>query len=221
MQAWVMDRHDVKYLDEILLDERGLPKPVPFLVLLKHPIVHLVQWANEKGVYTIPTLELIEWLKDEIKGRKAIEICAGHGALARHVGIVATDSYIQTQPEMAAYYRAIGQNPISPPTDVYQFEANEAVDTLHPQVVMSSFATQKYEPGDEGTPKIGSSVYGVDEVSMLQKIQTYINIGNDTSHGDKRILKYPHETYRFPWLITRCMDQSKNHIKVWNMRPVS
>lgn len=219
MNAWVMDRQDVKYLDEILLDEKGLPRPVPFLTLAKFPISHLVQWGNEKGVYTIPTVELIEWLKDAIGGRKAIEICAGHGAIARSLGIVATDSYIQTKPEMMAFYRSIGQNPIQPPTDVYEFEANEAVDTLHPQVVVASFATQKYQVGDEGPPKIGSSVYGVDEISMLQKIQTYINIGNDQSHGDKRILKYPHETYRFPWLVTRCMHQEQNHIKVWHVRP--
>lgn len=51
--------------------------------------------------------------------------------------------------------------------------------------------------------KIGSSVYGVDELAMLPKIETYINIGNDVTHGDKRILKFPHETFRFPWLITR------------------
>jgi hypothetical protein len=216
MSIWVLDKCDVTYLDEMLLDGDRLPKPVPYSSLVSVPITHIQQWANTKGVYTIPTVELIEWLRERTTGKKCIEICAGHGSIARHLGIVATDSYMQTTPEMVAYYRSIRQHPIQPPADVYKFEANEAVDQLRPELVLASFATQKYKEGDEVPPRVGSSIYGVDEEAMLGKIQTYVFVGNDETHADKRILKIPHETFRFPWLLTRSKNQEQNHIKVWH-----
>jgi len=159
---------------------------------------------------------LIGWLREQIGGRQAIEICAGQGTIGRSLGIVATDSYIQTDPGMMAYYRLLGQHPISPPPDVYKFEANEAVDHFKPQVVVAAYSTQKYIPGDEGPPKIGSSLYGVDELTMLPKIETYINIGNDMTHGDKRLRRQPHDFFRFEWLFTRSSEPQGNHIIIWN-----
>lgn len=215
MNAYVMDAADVSYMDEMLLDESGRVRVLPCSEYKNIPADHIKMWGNKNGVYCLPTVELIEWLRDRIGGRKAVEICAGNGAIGRALGIVTTDSHIQTMPEMAAYYKSIGQKPISPPSDVYEFEANEAIDTLKPKVVVASYATQKYEPGDEREPKIGSSVYGVDEIFLLQKVETYIFVGNDASHGDKRINAIAHETIRPDWLVTRAMEPSKNFIKVW------
>lgn len=212
----VLKDENVSYLDQHLLDEKGLLKVVSADLLKSFPIRHIQLWGNKNGVYCFPTTELIEWLKMKIAKRKAIEICAGNGAISRALGISGTDSYIQTTPEMIAYYQIVGQKPIDPPDDIYKFEANEAVDHFKPQVVVAAYGTQKYIVGDEGPPKIGSSVYGIDELLMLPKIQTYINIGNDVSHHDKRIRKYLFEFYRFDWLFTRSLDQSKNHICLWN-----
>jgi hypothetical protein len=217
MKAWVLPDIDVSYLDEIILNKEGLVQPLPYSVYQDLDLTHLQVWCNKKGVYTLPTNELIAWIKNRIGGRKAIEICAGTGGIARALGIIATDSYIQTMPEMVAYYKAIGTQPIDPPSDVYQFEANEAVDTLKPKVVVGCYATQKFQEGDQNEPKVGSSVYGVDEMLMLPKIETYICVGNDHSHHDKRIIKLlPHETHRFPWIVTRTMKQEENFIKVWD-----
>ncbi len=110
----IASRQDVTYLDKILLDENGLLKPVPYREICDFPGVHLIQWANTKGVYCIPTTELIHWLQNRINGRKAIEICAGYGAIGRALNIVSTDSYIQTRPEIAITYILQGQNPIQP-----------------------------------------------------------------------------------------------------------
>jgi len=216
MRAWLLPNADVSYLDEILLDEKDMLRVLPYSVYTKLDLAHIQAWAGKNGVYTFPTTELIDWIHHRIAGRKAIEICAGNGAIGRALKIVTTDSYNQCLPEMKAYYKALGQECTDPPSDVYQFEAMEAVDTLKPKVVVASYATQKYLPGDEGPPTIGSSVYGVDELAMLPLIQTYIFIGSDMSHGDKRILKFPHETHRFPWIVTRGLHPEQNFIKVWD-----
>lgn len=212
---WLSKNSDVNYLDNIILDENKLLKLLPYEVYSKIDISHLQIWANKNGIYTLPTTELIEWIKNKINNRKAIEICSGNGVISRELGIIGTDSFMQTTPEMVAYYSALGQKPIDPPSDIYQFEANEAVDVLKPKVVIASFATQKFIDGDEENG-ISSSVYGVDELTLLPKIQTYIFIGNDSVHSDKRINQFPHETHRFDWLITRCKDQKGNFIKIWS-----
>jgi hypothetical protein len=62
-------------------------------------------------------------------------------------------------------------------------------------------------------------MYGVEESVLLENCETYIHIGNEASHTDKRILKLPHETHRFPWLISRASDPSKNVIYVWRKTP--
>jgi hypothetical protein len=76
--------------------------------------------------------------------------------------------------------------------------------------------TQLYQPGDEGPPKVGSSIYGVDEFDVLEHCKMYICIGNRDVHGDKRILQRPHvELQGEPGLVSRGFDQSKNLIYVW------
>lgn len=211
----ILTNHNVDYLDPILMDD-GLLKVLDCATLRAIPQEHLMIWGGKRGIYTFPTTELIAWLKERIAGRRAIEICAGNAATGRALGIIRTDSYIQTDPNMAAVYQAMNQHPIEPPKDVYKFEANDAVDFFKPKVVIGCYATQKYLPGDEGPPKIGSSVFGVDELAMLPKIETYINVGNDTSHADKRIRKFKFEMFKFDWIVTRSGNQSENHICVWD-----
>jgi len=211
----ILTDHNIDYLDPVLIDETGLLKVVDSAILRAIDPEHLIVWGNRRGVYTYPTTELIAWLKEQIGGRRAIEICSGNGVIGRSLGIIRTDSYVQTTPEMIAYYQAFGQKPIEPPKDVYKFEANDGVDFFKPKVVVGCYATQKYQPGDEKT-KTGSSLYGVDELAMLPKIETYISIGSDTSHNDKRIRKFKFEICRFDWLFTRSANQKENHICVWN-----
>lgn len=216
MQSTIIKNENVDYLDEILL-KQGQLQVVPMLVLAAVPQLHLSIWGNKNGVYCFPTTELIDWLKDQIDGRSAIEICSGTGVIGRALGIPRTDSYFQTRPEIVAYYAIYGQKPIYPPDDVLKFEANEAVDHFKPAVVLGSYITQKHVDGDElATPKIGSSHYGIDELSLLPKVETYIAVGNKSTHGDKRILKFPHTTYNFPWIYTRSVKPEFNEITIWN-----
>lgn len=214
MNIYLGENADVSYMDKLLLDPNGLLQVVDANVLSDLPATHLMLWGNKNGVYTFPTTELITWMKDKIAGRTAIEICSGSGVVGRALGITMTDSYIQTTPEMVAYYTALGQIPIFPAPDVKKLEANEAVDYYKPEVVVGCYVTQKYVDGDEKIP-IGSSLYGIDELAMLPKIKTYINVGNFVTHKDKRIRSLPHKTYQFPWLFTRSGKPEYNEIVVW------
>jgi hypothetical protein len=211
--AHILDNVDTDYLDSILI-ENGLLRPVPANLLESIPTNHIIIWCNKNGIYCLPTVELLEWLKEQIGESNAIEICSGNGCIGRSLNITRTDSYIQTTAEMIMLYQSIGQKPILPPPDVLRFEANEAVDHFKPDVVLGSFITQKFCDGDTEA-RIGSSVYGVDELTLIKKVKTYIAIGNDAVHGTKRINSFPHSTYRFPWIYTRCMNQNLNNIKVW------
>lgn len=214
--ATVMPKMDVSHLDAFFFDENGRLKIHPAEELRKIAHLELMAWANGKGIYCVPSTELIDWLRQEIRGRKAIEICAGNGAIARALGIPATDSYMQTDEVMSALYKVMGQKPIEPPKDVYKFEANDAVDHFKPKVVIGAYVTQKYQDGDEGPPKINSSLYGVDELSLLPKVERYITIGNELSHGDKRLRKLPHRVYQFDWVFTRSAHPQMNNIVVWD-----
>ncbi|HEY3283412.1 MAG TPA: hypothetical protein VGN26_14180 [Armatimonadota bacterium] len=56
-------------------------------------------------MYQFPTRELVLWLQELIRGRRAIEIGAGNGWLGWHLGIPMTDSYQQSEhPDTMLYY---------------------------------------------------------------------------------------------------------------------
>lgn len=211
MHGWVLPPVDWAPFDTMMYDERKNLRILPAARILEFPKEVIQTWCVLRGVYQIPTQELIDWLKEQIGSRSAIEICAGNGSIGRALNIPRTDSYVQTLPEMVAYYKMLGQEPITPPADVIKYDANEAVEVLKPTVVVGAYVTQKYQDGNtEG------SVVGVDEHKLLENVYTYIHIGNDGPHGSKRINKLKHAFYRFPWLITRAKEPNMNHIRVWS-----
>jgi hypothetical protein len=218
---WIQDRHNIKYLDDILLEGvyRGthphrLPKPVPASALEGIPLEHIRQWCIERANYQIVTEELINWLAERIKGKKAIEICAGHGTIGRHLGIPMTDSYMQTLPDLRVYYALLNQAIIEPPPDVERMEASDAVREHSPEVVIASWATQ-FAPEEFINTTGKGSTFGVKEIEILQTGVVYIHVGNDETHGYKDLMSIPHETHRYPWLIARALNPSVNHLCLW------
>lgn len=208
---------DVIYLDDQLLDGDRRIRPATAAFAQSFPLAHLRAWAGIRGRYQIVTAELLLWLRDRIGGRTALEVAAGFGDLGSHLGVVMTDSGIQCRPEVRRYYASLGQAAIDPPSDVICRDAVTAVDQNRPQVVVASWLTQSFAPGD-AEAGIGSSVFGADEGLIIGKCDTYIHIGNANVHGDKRALALPHETHSFPWLVSRAADQAKNVIYVWERR---
>lgn len=206
----------ISRLDELLLDGDGRMRALPAAELLAIPEIDLRCWANLRARYVLPTAELVQWLKDRIAGRRAIEIGAGMGDLGRLVGIKMTDSAVQVeQRELLLYYRTMHQTPTDPPSDVVRCEALDAIRRCRPQVVVGAFITQKYRDGDSEA-SIGSSVYGVDEGKLLAHVGEYIHIGATSVHHGKRILKRAHEEMSFPWLVSRVREQSTNRIWIWS-----
>lgn len=209
MNYQILDHVDTSYLDSAL-NPGGILNILPASEISRIPHQHLMIWCNLNGIYCLPTVELIDWLKNEMGGQTAIEICAGYGVIGKALQITSTDSYVQTKQEMILLYESIGQRPIQPPPEVMQFEANEAVDHFKPDVVIGSFVTQKYIEGDSQ-----ASIFGVDEVCLLSKVKKYITIGNSDVHGSKRIRQYKHSKLYFPWIFTRCKTPQNNEICVW------
>lgn len=210
MNIWTLPKADVGYLDALLLDANGLPQPVAFDALRNVPAPHIQQWCVQHAVYQVPTIELIEWLAARCAGKRALEVCSGFGAIGRALGIPRTDSYMQTRPHIRAYYAMLRQPIIAPPPDVEELDANAAVRKYQPEVVIAAWATQVWREGASS-----GSEEGVDEEAILDTGATYILIGNDASHGDKRIIARPHDHLRFPWLVTRSRQPELNMIRVW------
>jgi hypothetical protein len=53
----------------------------------------LQTWMQYRNRYVLPTVELVDWLKTKLDGRRAIEIGADHSDLAYHLGIRAIGSH--------------------------------------------------------------------------------------------------------------------------------
>lgn len=209
MQATAIQDKNVDYLDSIFMGQDKLLRPVPYAVLQDVPQVDIVIWCNKNGVYQIATIELIEWLREQIAGRKAIEIGAGKSGIGRALGIPTTDSFLHTQPLIQIYYSMLKQTITIPPDYVEELDAEQAIKKYEPEVVVGAFITQKHHEGEDG-----GNMWGVEDGEVV-KAATYIHIGHDTPHGKKRINALPHKKYRFPWLVNRCFFREMSAISVW------
>ena len=128
-------------------------------------------------MYCLPTEEVdLSWLRNRIAGRKALEICAGNGAIGRALeDRLETDSHIQTMPEMAAYYKLLGQHPITACRRVQVRGQRSGVGTCS-RGSFSARTSMRHEVSKKATKVrrfVGSSVYGVDELGIVAKVQTY------------------------------------------------
>lgn len=205
---------DTTYLDKVFFDREGKFVAHPASDVQRYDRDHIQLWCHVKGRYNVPTVEQIDRLKSLIGDRKTIEIGAGMGDLGPLLGIPMTDSHIQTTPEMRLYYASLRQPIIEPPPSVEKLDAIEAIKKYKPSVVVAAWVTQLFQDGDSEA-KIGSSIVGVDEAWVLEHCETYIFVGNEDVHKDKRIFRREHRTIQSSTLVSRAFDQSKNAIWVW------
>ncbi len=214
MRAQQIPDVDTTYLDRFFLDREGKYHLPAAADAKRFDHTHVQTWCHRRTRYNLPTIELVELVKERIAGRSAIEVGAGMGDFGRHLGIPMTDSYMQTTPEIQALMRSMGQPALSPPPEVEQLDALQAIQKHKPQVVVAAWVTQLFQQGDQEA-KIGSSIRGVDEGWLLDHCDTYIFVGNEEVHGDKRIMRHPHITLK-PWhLLSRGFDQTKNAVWIW------
>lgn len=200
-----------QHLDHELLDEDGIIRLLPAAHYSKYSWRDLRLWMHMTPAYNIPTVELIEQLRYIIGVRPAIEIGAGNGWLAHHLGIRATDLKIHDRPEIRKYIKTMGQFPITYGKDVEKLEATEAVRKYRPDVVIGSWIVQYGE--SEHVPF--SSPYGVNETEILNHAD-YVLCGTDHGHSKQLINRFKHETYRPP-MISRQL--TGNFVRVWDKKP--
>ncbi len=210
MEGFILQNANVDYLD-LLLDAKQNLKVVPAYIYKDIPVEHLALWCHNKGIYGLPTTELIDWLKDQIIP-SSIEIGSGNGAIGRELSIPITDACLMENPAIALAYISSGQPITKYPEDIIRRDAVSAIKEYNPNTVIGCWVTHKYDPREHWR---GGNMFGIDEQFILDNVKKYIVIGNINVHKEKKILEKPHKEYQFPWLYSRSMSQDKNIIYVW------
>jgi len=198
-----------------LLDERGQLKLLPTAAYDAFSRESLIAWCYHNARYGVPTIELVQWLKDRIGGRSAIEIGSGAGDLAYHLGIPATDSKLQKKPAVRAFYDLAGQPVIRYPKFVQNLDALEAIEEYRPEVVVASWVTHWVDPNLPLPSGAIGCMYGVREDLLLATGVTYILIGNLHVHKQKPIFALPHEEHNLPFLRSRATFPDLNRVWIW------
>lgn len=213
MNSFILDPRGARDLSSLLLDAQGNLRPVPAQQLAQTTPAERSIFCVQQGLYGLLTVELLEYLEKAIGGRKAIEIGAGHGRLAHHLGIPATDNRQQERPEIRAIYEALRQPVVRYGDNVEPLDAATAVRKHRPQVVVASWVTHRYAPHRH---EAGGNQDGVDEEDVLANCDTYIFIGNEQVHAKKSLWSQPHTKVHAPWLFSRAGNGSPDFIAVWN-----
>ena len=206
LHAQVLPNLDVDHLDALLLDADGRPQVVPAEVYAGIPWAELRVWCHLRAIYGLPTTELVDFLQGLVGGRSAIEVGSGNGALGRALGIPLTDSLMQLRPDVAFLYALQGQPRIRYGADVRKMEALSAIRQYRPKVVVGSWLTQYMDPSREGSRE--GSMYGIDEETLLDQVETYIMFGSIRNHGSKAICQREHQVIQEPWMWSRAQDSA-------------
>ena len=213
MKSSILNNVDIKELESILIQDSKMI-PVEYSAIKHFSQEQISLFCHKHAIYQIITTELVEFTKELIGDRKAIEIACGNGCYGRALNIPITDNRMQDWDTIKLYYRTLNTPTIIYQPDTIEYEANVAVDICKPQVIVASWATQLYSPTG------GGSVYGINEEDLLSKVETYIHVGNENTHSTKQILNtHPsYRAYKFEWLISRSMDRDNNIIYVFNTK---
>lgn len=205
LEAKLLPRLDPIDAENILFKDGEL-QVLPYEVIKAIDRTVILVLMHKHGIYVLPTQELIDFLRTEIIG-DAIEIGCGLGAIGKALKIPCTDSKMQLLPEIKFYYDQMGQPTIKYPSHVVKMDALYAIKYYNPKTIIGAYITHKYNGVD-------GNMYGVIEGELIKRKRKYINIGNDKIHYNKPILKSPHRTLRFEWLVTRS-EPDCNFIKIW------
>jgi hypothetical protein len=211
-EARIFDPSKVRDLRPLALDSNGEIRIMPASFWAETTVNERAMFGALTAAYGFPTIELVEWLKREIGDRRAIEIGAGNGVLAKALGIPATDSYIQADPKLAAEYAAQGQLAVEYGANVERMDAQAAVRKHRPEIVVAQWVTHKF---DFRRAAAGGYEKGVDEDWMLSKIRRYLFVGNEKVHQGKAIWRHPHTKHTPDWLYSRAHNGTPNILVDW------
>lgn len=212
MDPYILDLAKVRDILGMLLDEQRCLRVVPARILEGTTPQERLLFGVRHGVYSFPTVDLCSFLRSHIRGRRAIEIGSGHGALARALAIPATDNRQQEDEGMKAHYAALRQPTVPYGEHVEKLDATAAVEKYRPDVVIGCWVTHRFDPG---RPHAGGSTSGVDEAAIIAACDEYIFVGNEHVHAHKPIWSLPHEKLTPPWLYSRAVNGSRDFIGIW------
>lgn len=211
-EVHVLYPRNIKDISSSVLAAPGRPRVMPAVFYQNTTLEERALFGLCHGIYGLPTEELVDWLKREIHGRSALEIGAGHGALAEALGIPATDNWMQANRAIAAHYESHGQPVVKYGQHVEKLDAAAAVAKHRPQVVIASWVTHKYSPFRH---EAGGNEFGVDEEAILAACETYILIGNTKVHARTPMWRHVHRIIHPDWLYSRSFNGTKDFIAVW------
>lgn len=195
-----------------VLDESGRQRVLPASFYAATTQAERAFLCVRHGIYGLVTQELVEWIRQQIGSRTAIEIGSGDGVLAQALGIPATDNCMQTWPEIRAHYERLQQAIVRYGPNVEHMDGHEAMLHYRPQVVVASWLTHKWRV--TAPPKVGGNMYAPDERELLGNCEAMIFVGNTSAHKQHPILKIRHLHFEEPWLYSRAV-RGRNFIGVW------
>jgi hypothetical protein len=216
MSFTVLNPRDVRDISPDVLDADGRLKVMPAAYYKALDPNARALFGHRRGVYSLPTVELVEFLRRFIGTRSAIEIGSGNGVLAQELNIPATDSRMQEDPAIAAHYALSGQPVVTYGPNVEKLDGHAAVAKYRPQVVISCWVTHKY---DERRHEAGGNMFGIDEEALIARCESYVVVGNRSPHRGKSIWALPHVSIEPDWLFSRSVSGLPDFIAVWGKVP--
>jgi hypothetical protein len=198
-----------------LKEEFGTEKSIqvlPAATYLKYGIDNLRYWANMVGVFSIPTLELAQWLDECYDLSKIHEVGCGNGALAKFLKIKCSDGRLNANAHKKSMAIAGIPHAYIPP-NIATRTANQVAEHFKPPIMLAQWVT----PGN-GTYDVvtGRNEYGPDYKKVLEHVDRLVFIGNQHTHGQALSIELPppDETYKFDWLLSRAKFPDQNFIKL-------
>lgn len=212
MAISILDPTKIRDISELLLDQAGRLRVLPTAELEQTTAHERALFGVRHACYVLPTQELVAYVKGLIGDRTALEIGAGNGVLADALGIPATDSHLQTRPDIALLYAALRHAVIRYGANVQKLDALAAVRAHRPQVVVGAWVTHLYDPRRHWAE---GNQDGVDEEELLTLCEQYVFIGNDSVHSKKAIWEKPHTKTYLPFVFSRAQVPGRDFIAVW------
>jgi hypothetical protein len=196
-------------MDSLFLSFR-IPRMVSRTLYEDQDPLHIAAWANKRGFYSLPTIELGEFIREWIGGRSAHEIGAGHSAMARYLGIYHSDPRYQDKKGWANSAAQAANLPTAyVPAYVANKNADQVLCSYKPKVILAQWVTPK------GTTS-HTNFYGPDYPALMEQVETLIFVGNQSVHPYIReALGTPAIEMKGTHIVSRAMKPEENVVWVW------
>lgn len=198
MDVLISGMVDISGIEEATNAKTGMIQPITLEQAQQFSWQEIRVFLHHYALYTLPTVELIDYLANIIKGKTAIEIGCGLGVIGRTLGIPITDNKMQEWPDVKKHYEAFRQPTIKYPSDVEELDALAAVEKYKPDVVIGSYITHKW---DDRT--MSGNWWGVDTLQLIKNVPEYYMIGNLLTHKNDPAMEFCDGVEHHDFLITR------------------